>query len=135
MVAVYTARYSYRGPDRFDITRRGADKGDLRAGVFAPPRWLLNIGKGYSTSVPAGVEPLPSDPLGRWRWYDREYTRAMRRSYREHRAEWEALLALPEATLVCFCPHPAGCHRGLLAALLAQCGAVHCGERQGGGRG
>lgn len=58
----------------------------------------------------------------------------MRESYRRERSRWQALLARPEVTLMCYCtPGPDGvlrCHRRLLAeAILPRLGAEDCGER------
>ena len=50
-------------------------------------------------------------------------------AYRENRERWAALLARPEATLLCFCNDPARCHRTVLARLLVKLGATYCGER------
>jgi hypothetical protein len=128
---VYTARYSYRGPDRLDITLRGAREARKRGGVspgevFAPPQWLLHYAKGYSRSLPTGVDPPGDDAFA---WYADHYTAAMRDSYRRHRGAWDALLRRPETTLVCFCASPSECHRGVLAAILVRLGAQYLGER------
>lgn len=130
---VYTARYNYRGPDRFDVTLRGAREARKRGlealgEPFAPPAWLLHYAKGYSRFLPAGVDP-PAEGDG-FDWYATHYLAAMRRSYVEHRGAWAELLARPEVTLVCFCADPNACHRGLLAGILVRCGAQYLGERR-----
>lgn len=137
MGTIYTARYGYRGADRVDTTRyhRGADTWGI---AFAPPRWLLDVAKGYPGALdrlPPGVEPLPADDAGQWEWYARHYRAAMaegvgtRREPGPHRAAWARLLSMPEATLVCFCADPERCHRGLLARYVAAYGATYAGER------
>lgn len=138
MGTIYTARYSYRGPDRVDTTRyhKGADTWGI---AFAPPRWLLDVAKGYAGALarlPRGVEPPPDDDAGRWDWYAQHYRAAMLAGYGTrstpgpHRAAWERLLSMPEATVVCFCGARDGCHRGLLAGYVERLGATHGGERR-----
>lgn len=135
-VTIHTARYNYRGADRFDITIRGAREARRRGHaapgeVFAPPLWLWSYAK-YTHKLPPGVDPPPdaSVPGGDiFDWYAEHYLTAMRASYKAHRPAWDALLGREEATLVCFCADPAQCHRGLLAGILVRCGATYLGER------
>lgn len=130
---VYTARYDYRGADRFDITIRGArearKRGEVMPGeVFAPPLWLWSYAKKYTHTLPEGIDYPPGD-ADIFEWYAKHYRVAMKRCYRVYRPAWDALLARDEVTLVCFCESPAACHRGLLAGYLAACGAILGGER------
>jgi hypothetical protein len=130
-VTIHTARYNYRGADRFDITFRGAREArkrglDAPGEPFAPPGWLLHYAKGYGVALPQGVAPPTGDLFA---WYAEHYLTAMRASYKVHRPAWDALLGREEATLVCFCADPAQCHRGLLAGILVRCGATYLGER------
>lgn len=139
-LTVHTAQYAYPGGDRLDVTRSGAERA-LRDGKpaegepFAPPRWLLNIAKGYPgalRNIPRNIAP-PSDPgdvAVVWDWYEEQYIAAMRKSYREHRAAWSELLSRTEVTLVCFCADPQKCHRTILARILERLGATYAGERQ-----
>lgn len=127
---VYTARVTYAGPDRLDITRKSAGPEGL---PFAPS-WAI-------------VRPM-IDARRRWRadgtafadrvieenrlWYDYlvAFRAEMRASYRAHRAAWDALLARERVTLVCYCTDPYKCHRTVLArSFLTALGAVYQGER------
>jgi len=65
-----------------------------------------------------------------WWRYVQAYERAMRASYRAHRATWRKLLAQPEVTFLCDCADADFCHRTILAAaILPTFGAVYRGER------
>lgn len=127
---VYTARYSYRGPDRFDITRKGADDHQKKHGApaegepFAPSWSILTPAKALLDHV----DPHVRDES--WKLYARAYAAEMKVSHMKHRAAWDALLAREEVTLVCFCDlDKHGCHRTLLAQILVKLGADHLGER------
>ena len=118
---VYTARISYRGTDRLDVTRKSAKADGL---PFAPSWAILG---------PA----LRLDPVSRayaWPQYAADYTSEMRASYRNERAAWDALLDRAEVTLVCYCTEAGMCHRRVLAEILARLGAIDCGERSTPGR-
>lgn len=117
---VYTARVSYRGGDRLDITRKSAGPDGL---PFAPSWRILR---------PALAARRAGGPVAvayAWPQYAADYTAEMRTSYRGHRAAWEALLRRDEVTLVCYCKDPLFCHRRLLAELLVACRATYSGER------
>lgn len=116
---VYTSRVTYAGPDRLDITRKGAD----RYGILFAPSWRL-------LNPMLAVRRNDPNWFRLWPQYVEDYTAEMRTSYRDHRAEWDALLARPEVTLVCYCTDPGHCHRTLLAGILGKLGATVCGERQ-----
>lgn len=113
---VHTARITYSGPDRLDITRKSGDP------TFAPSWAILR----------PMLEARRNGPSYVWLWpqYVADYTAEMRTSYREHRAAWDALLARDEVTLVCYCTDPQHCHRTVLAGILGKLGATVCGERQ-----
>ena len=140
---VWTARMSYRGDDRLDVTRKSATADGL---VWAPS-WsalmpalearrevseLRKIAGGDS-----GVAGWAAGEAGMllresWATYADAYRAEMRRSYLRERDAWARLLAQESATLVCFCDlvaWPGQCHRILLAGILAKCGAVYEGER------
>ena len=104
---VFTARIDYPGPHRLDITRKSGNT------AFAPS-WDIVL------AAKRGLLPWPD--------YVDEYTAQMRRSYRERRAEWEALLGGQRVVLVCFCKDPAMCHRTILARILTRLGARYYGE-------
>jgi hypothetical protein len=114
---VHTARLTYGGPDRFDVTRAG----DHPHGVAFAPSWaILNEFR------------RGKDLASAWAGYVPAYTNEMRRSYRENRAVWSALLARESVTLVCFCADHTHCHRTLLAGILEKLGATVAGERSAG---
>lgn len=133
---VYTARVSYAGADRLDITRKSAG----RDGIVFAPSWVilgpaLDLMKNAAASL--AFEPQGSDGAkfaaivqrSAWALYSEAYRGEMRESYRAKRPAWEALLALPEVTLCCYCVDPTRCHRTLLASFLAKLGASSHGER------
>lgn len=113
---VHTARITYAGPDRLDITRKSGDA------TFAPS-WLL---------LRPMLDARRQSGSYVWLWprYVSDYTAEMRVSYREHRAAWDGLLARAEVTLVCYCTDPAHCHRTVLAGILGKLGATVMGERE-----
>lgn len=114
-LTVHTARITYAGADRLDVTRKSGDS------TFAPS-WPL---------VGPMIRARKSDPhwLRLWPEYVTSYTAEMRVSYRENRAGWDALLARDEVTLVCYCTDPMHCHRTVLAGILGKLGAAVKGER------
>ena len=99
---VKTSNMSHKGPNRLDITVKSGDK------VFAPTRDM--------------VKYLKADRLS-WESYEAMYHYRMRKSYREHRARWDEVLAMDEVVLVCYCETDDHCHRRLLAEYLVKCGA------------
>jgi uncharacterized protein YeaO (DUF488 family) len=110
---IYTCTvYGYPG---LDITVKSGDK------VFAPT-WDLVMG--YKKGRISEAE------------YRRQYIALMRVSYREHKARWLEVLAMPEVTLCCYCKPGHFCHRTILAELLAAAGKANdipvelCGERE-----
>lgn len=116
---VWTARVSYAGTDRLDITRKGGDP----IGVTWAPTW--------ATLRPLIVARAESDVAeeGAWQTYIPAYRAEMRASYRTSRQVWNELLARERVTLVCFCVRPERCHRSLLAGYLSLLGARCLGER------
>lgn len=146
---VFTARVSYGGPDRFDVTRKSGGTG----GVVFAPSWAI-LGPALAarkeskqlmdeclrlSGLPETMARESEFPYmleaerieeGAWKAYVPAYTAEMRGSYREHRSAWDALLARERVTLVCYCVDPERCHRRLLAGFLVKLGAVDCGERR-----
>lgn len=117
MVIIRTARVTYDGADRFDVTAMTGNR------VFAPswPLLRMYLAKRRATG-------LTEDD---WLRYVASYTGEMRVSYRTHRLAWDILLGLATATLVCYCPiTPARpwCHRRVLAGILVKLGATDQGE-------
>lgn len=117
---VHTARVSYSGLDRLDVTRKSAGPD----GIPFAPSWSI-LGPALKLRRRQGARRLRSA----WPQYAADYTAEMRRSYRDQRAAWERLLARFEVTLVCYCTDPAHCHRTVLAEMLVRLGATYHGER------
>lgn len=117
MLQVYTARLTYHGSDRLDISKKGRDP---VGSIFAP-----------STSLVEKVQKAfrQGGSFDSWRTYDREYQIEMGSSYLTHRAVWDELLSQDSVTLVCYCQDPDKCHRSVLARILAGYGATDMGER------
>lgn len=108
---VRTARVSYGGPDRLDVTRKTGD-----AGLFLAPSWAI-------------LRPvLDQRRIGQpFDWAG--YVAAYKAEIRSERAKWDALLAREAVTLVCFCTDPVQCHRHVLRReILPALGAVDAGE-------
>jgi len=111
---IWTARISYGGEGRLDVTRKGNSP-------FAPSWTLLNETK-------ARVKREGVTEAG-WTWYRKRYVVEMRRSWRHHRAAWDELLSRlgPEGApgrvvLCCYCTDYLRCHRSVLAELLVAAG-------------
>ena len=139
---VFTARLSYVGPDRLDITRAGADAYRKRTGLtwegaaFAPSWPILSVALKARSDAEFLAQSSPSlADEGRrvwdeaWSKYTADFISAMKASYRSNRETWRSLLARDEVTLCCYCTDASRCHRRIVAELLAKCGAVDCGER------
>lgn len=114
-LALYTARVSYGGPDRIDVTRKGGS-------VFGPSWALLNAGRSGEIT---------------WDEYVHRYTGEMRRSWVKHQKQWLELLGRQRAVLCCYCTDAEHCHRVVLAGLLVLTGeardveVVYGGEIRG----
>ncbi len=116
---IHTARVSYRGDDRLDVTRKSAGPEGL---PFAPSWSIL--------SPMLALRKTGGELAAAWPKYVADYTAEMRRCYREQRPAWDAVLARTEVTLVCYCTFPEHCHRTVLAEILAKLGAANHGERR-----
>lgn len=134
---VQSARISYRGPDRLDVTRKsGTD------GLFLAPSWAIlrpaldamNAAKEeWDFYANEGAWSCGEDARrrldGTWRSYITAYEREMAKSRVENRAQWDALLARDRVVLCCYCTDPEHCHRALLRArILPALGAIDEGE-------
>lgn len=111
---VYTARMSRswkEDPDALDVTIKS---GRGFGAVFAPNDWEMVMGVKRGT-VPTGV-------------YRNWYLGMLRCSYRQERAQWEALLARERTVLLCYCHPEQFCHRQILAEVLTKLGADYRGE-------
>jgi len=108
MRVCWTTQYSYKGPDRLDVT--------VKTGIKAfAPTWEMVLG--YKSGILSKQK------------YEEQYIALLTRSWKENRAEWEKLLRMSEVTLVCFCKPGNFCHRVLLATVMEKCGFVYKGER------
>ena len=125
---LYTARISYGGPDRLDVTRKGGS-------IFAPAFDLLHAGNHGLIDWPTYVERYTEQM--RWCWKRaageaEDYRRA------EVRQRWLELLRRDRVVLCCYCTNPERCHRTILAGLLVKAGehvglpAEYLGEVAGG---
>ena len=130
---VWTARVSWRGEGRLDITRKSAGPAGL---PFAPSWAILRPAldarsRAFTIRNSSGGNLPLADRIEAEAWarYVPAYTAEMRASYRAHYEAWRELLAARERTLVCYCTDAAHCHRRLLALMLVKCGAVDMGER------
>ena len=113
MLKVYTAQYSYEGPNRTDITVKTAKP---PWDIFAPTwdmvkEYLANPGP-YQEKV-----------------YIAKYEAMVANAYVANRDALITLLHSSEVrVLVCFCKAGAFCHRVLLAKHLEALGAEYLGE-------
>lgn len=119
MIDVWTARISYSGRDRLDVSRKGNDP----VGVLFAPSWTLV--HPFLEQRRAGFALTEAG----WQRYVDDYTAEMRASYRAHRTIWDEVLARESVTLACFCTDATKCHRTVLASLFRSLGANVCGER------
>lgn len=126
---VHTARVSYSGSDRLDITRASATGHGLAfAPSWAAVQRVLNVRAEARYAAPGDAAAML---LRAWQEYVPVFTAEMRESYRTQRDAWVWLLAREEVTLVCFCTDVSQCHRTLLGEqILPRLGAVFCGERE-----
>lgn len=144
-LVVRTARVSYGGSDRLDITWRSST-GPGRA--FAPSWAILEealVARKRAAKLREEVvlrDRLGADPAGdghaqaqadriereAFERYREKYRLEMRASYRRHHGSWLWLLARPAVVLVCYCTDVAHCHRTLLASYLGRFGAEIHGE-------
>lgn len=127
---VHTARMSYCGPDRFDITRKsGCVEGRIFAPTWATLGPALRSRKAVDDLRAAGYNHNAGQiEAAAWDRYVPLYTAEMRVSYQRRRVAWNGLLARERVVLVCYCTDPNHCHRRLLAGILVKLGAVDEGE-------
>jgi hypothetical protein len=118
MLQVNSARVTYSGPDRLDVTRKSG-----REGLFLAPSWRI-LGPALQARATDGVSLEQH-----WRPYRDAYIQEMRESWAARRVEWDALLARERVALVCYCADAERCHRAILRAeILPKLGALDCGE-------
>ena len=130
MLTLHTARLGYAGADALDVAlqsnlRRveaGEVGGHRGVGIlFAPSPGLLYP---YLTKRRHGTLTAAD-----WTRYREAYENEMRAIYRRSRAPFDAVLAMGEVTLLCYCTDPTRCHRTVLAEVFAKLGADVRGER------
>lgn len=130
---VYTARITYVGEDRFDVSRQS---GGRDAAPFAPSWAILRpaIAARRKAAEMRPVNAARADEIeaNAWATYVPQYRAEMLASWRDNREAWLELLRRETATLCCYCVSQPGqelrCHRRLLAGYLEKLGAVYCGE-------
>lgn len=126
---VWTARVSYSGPDRVDITAQSS----TGPGRALAPTWEMLRRAQRQRDAAANKVARESA----WAEYSREYIDLLyqRLGSTDQRAHLVDLLEESETTLVCYCPDPHHCHRRLAAQFLAQeYGCIYLGERSAAGQ-
>ena len=109
MTAIFTARLSYAGPDRLDITRLGRDPVGI---VFAPSESILWPMKALKRSRRATRE--------KWLEYEQAYLAEMRDSRMLWPEAWRKVFSGPSVTLCCYCENAGTCHRVVLARFVTE---------------
>lgn len=151
-LTVCTARLTYAGSERLDVTRKGNDA----LGVAFAPTWeilkpaLTARNAVYSALIKPADKP-EAERLAEeaWSTYVTAYTAEMRvsagmtaahprfgaaeraaigRGVRTRPEAWREVESRARVVLVCFCTDPMRCHRRLLAGFFAARGAVDGGE-------
>jgi len=127
-LVVHTARVSYGGADRLDITAKSATVGRAFAPRWPLVRWGLDMMERARKKRAQGE--AGADAFAEWAFnlYSMRYTAQMRLSRDEHPQPWTDLLARQHVVLVCYCTDPNRCHRRVLAHILEGLGAVDAGE-------
>lgn len=143
----FSSRLAYWGADRLDITRKSTDRYGL---PFAPSWAILNpalrarqeaayfeVRANVHAKLKLGVtlefvqwilESLRIEDAA-WERYKPAYVAEMRRSYRDERSAWDALLARERVVLCCYCQNAHHCHRTVLRSeILPKLGAADGGE-------
>lgn len=111
---VYTAQLDRKWRDTATALDTTMKSTDPLGRVFAPddPRMVFMLKRGQ-------LSPAT---------YRTWYLTVLRQSYREQRAQWEAVLARPLVVLLCYCRPEQFCHRLVLAETLTRLGAEYRGE-------
>lgn len=110
MLTIHTAQYRYNGPDRIDITIKGAT---------AP----------WSCFAPTWDMVMEYKKTGDKEVYIAQYNAIIQKVMVGRYKSVQALLNQDRTiTLVCFCRPGEFCHRVLLAKHLESLGAVYAGE-------
>lgn len=109
----WTAQYKYNGPYRLDVTVKGQDP----IGRMFAPTWAMVTAYKASNKTEADKQ-----------LYINHYHKIILDVIKNHRKEWDTLLARKYVVLVCFCAAGEFCHRNLLMHYLAQYGVICHGE-------
>ena len=109
----WTAQYRYTGPYRLDVTVKGQDP----FGKLFAPTWDMVMKYKASKGTEADKKI-----------YIEQYHKVILNVIKNHRKEWDELLARKYVVIVCYCPAGEFCHRHLLMHYLTQYGAVCHGE-------
>jgi uncharacterized protein YeaO (DUF488 family) len=128
-LVVHTARVSYGGPDRLDVTAKSAERhGKPFAPSWALVKWGLSQRAAHNRKL--ATRDRDADSFWQWTWklYEMRYVEQMRVSYVYERWAWDALLRRQHVVLVCYCTDVEHCHRRLLAEILVKLGATYQGE-------
>ncbi len=147
---VHTSQIRYRGPDRLDITRKSGGPAGLpfapswkilgpaldarhlaQRAAEAEKRALAASTDDASLAIPRARGALRKARVAEaeaWSAYVPAYLAEMAESKRRNFNEWRELLARSRVVLVCYCPGRERCHRGLLAKILVDLGAIDGGE-------
>jgi len=106
---IYTAQYKYSGPDRIDITIKGA----VKPGEVLAPTWDM-------------VKRYKAGTLGDWDYTMEYFGLVMGRIFNlspTWRNELDEIISnRSQITLVCFCPASTFCHRVLAAQMIQNMG-------------
>lgn len=127
---VFTAQMRYRGPDRFDVTRKS---GGAAGRVFAPS-WDLLRPALDARKLASRLRELGKDAEAElaekraWATYVPGFLREMAESRALYQRAWMELLERERVVLVCYCAPRELCHRGLLVPMLVELGAIDGGE-------
>lgn len=109
---IFTAHYSYNGPDRVDITYKSTDPFGQ---AFKPTKELVFD---YKNGIINSAQYLDI------------YRKLMLNSYKENLNDWESILRRRNVTFVCYCPPGEFCHRLLLASYFSKIGGIYVRERK-----
>lgn len=124
-LTVLTSRIWYRGEDRLDVTLA---TGGPAGAPFAPSRQLLDT---YKEDRRKAILAHDIDAAKRaWERYKIGYVSGLEASMRRESMEpIRKLYERKRVVLVCYCPSPDLCHRGLLADYLSDfTGVTYAGE-------
>lgn len=154
-LTIYTARVTYAGPFRLDITRKGNDP----IGVAFAPSWGIlapviearrDIARDFTYEVDRSEALRHAEAA--WLAYVPQYTAEMRvsagapsrlfgpleraastRGVLPRRAAWLDVIERQQVVLVCFCTDAERCHRQLLAGFLVKFAIANGKQAEDGG--